>query len=205
MGLHRHTRFLIAFGLGLALWGVSFLTPLDAVFRAVLAVNGFFVAYLGLMLQLTLISTADTLRKYAEDDDEGSALILVLALGALTVSLAAVFLVLNRESGTMTGSVFALAAAPLGWATLHVMAGYRYAHLYYAAQSDGLNFPGKAKPGAWDFLYFSFTIGMTAQISDIEVTTTPMRKVVLLHSVGSFFFNTVILALAVNAALTMGK
>lgn len=202
--MRRHVRFLVAFGFGTALWFAAQASPLDGAMQAVLAVNGFFVAYLAMMLQLTLISSADTLLRYAEVDDEGSVLILVLAVGALAVSLASIFSVLNRTSGTLLDSAFALAAAPLGWATLHVMASYRYAHLFYASKSEGLDFPGTAKPGAWDFLYFAFTIGMTAQVSDIVVTTAEMRKVVLLHSVGSFFYNTVILALAVNAALTVG-
>ena len=57
----------------------------------------------------------------------------------------------------------------------------------------------------WDFLYFSFTIGMTAQVSDVVVTAGGLRRVVLLHSIGAFFYNTVILALAVNAGLALSK
>ncbi len=94
----------------------------------------------------------------------------------------------------------------MGWALLHGLMGFRYAHLYYKPNPDaGLDFPGlkKAGPGVVDFLYFSFTIGMTAQVSDVQVTTPQMRQTVLLHSILSFFYNTVILALAVNAAVAL--
>ena len=66
-------------------------------------------------------------------------------------------------------------------------------------------FSGRGEPDAWDFLYASFTIGMTAQVSDIQVQTRALRRAVLVHGVASFFYNTCILALAVNAAVSAGR
>lgn len=204
--LHRHSRFLLSFALGLALWGVSHLTQLDGVMRAVIGVNGFFVCYLALMLSMILTTSHENLRRHCEADDEGAFLILLLAVVAVGISLASIFLVLNRANDSLAEALFALAAAPMGWATLHVLAAFRYAHLFYAPDPDaGLEFPSTTEPGIWDFLYFSFTIGMTAQVSDVVVTAGGLRKVVLLHSVGAFFYNTVILALAVNAGLALSK
>ncbi len=204
--LQRHLRFLLSLLIGLVLWAASQALPFDAGLRAVIGVNGFFVCYLGLMLWMILTTPADRLRRHAEADDEGAVLILMLALAATAISLTSIFLVLNRPSGPVVESLFALAAAPLGWAALHVLAAFRYAHLYYAPDPDcGLEFPGTATPGIWDFLYFSFTIGMTAQVSDVVVTAGRLRKVVLLHSIGAFFYNTVILALSVNAALALTR
>jgi uncharacterized membrane protein len=208
LAFRRHLRFLVAFVLGVTIWVVTAATPFDPVMRSLMAVNGFFAVYLALMLRLTMKTTALDLRRHAEADDEGSALILHLAIAAVVTSITAIFLVLNRDTITLMETGFALAAAPLGWALMHVLIAYRYAHLYYGADPDaGLVFPSRAEaaPGAWDFLYFSFTIGMTAQVSDVQVTTTPMRQVVLLHGAGSFFFNTVILALAVNAGLALSR
>ncbi len=208
VAFRRHLRFLVAFVLGVTIWVVTSALPIDPVMRSLVAVNGFFIVYLALMIRLTHNTTVDELRRHAEADDEGSALILVLAIAAVGVSLTSVFLVLNRQSDSLGEAIFALAAAPLGWALLHMLVAYRYAHLYYAPDPDaGLEFPyvTKPAPGAWDFLYFAFTIGMTAQVSDVQVTTTRMRKVVLLHSIGSFFYNTVILALAVNAGLALSR
>ena len=202
----RHGRFVLSFAIGLALWGLTHFTPLDGVLQAVSGVNGFSVSYLTMMFVLMWRTSPDDLRRHAEADDEGAAIILTIAVLAAGVSLASIFMVLNRTDLNVGEALFALAAAPLGWATLHVLAAFRYAHLYYAPDPNGgLDFPGTKSPDIWDFLYFSFTIGMTAQVSDVVVTTGGLRKVVIVHGIGSFFFNTVILALAVNAGLALSK
>ena len=206
--IKRHLRFLVAFALGLTIWAMASAAPSNPALHALMAVNGFFVTYIGLTVRLILTTTVSDLRRHAEADDEGSALILLLAVGAVAVSLTAIFLVLNSSTGSLDEQGFALLAAPLGWVLIHMLATYRYVHLYYAANPDaGLDFPGDTTPdpGIWDFLYFAFTIGMTAQVSDVQVTTSRMRGVVLLHSVGSFFYNTVILALAVNAGIALSR
>jgi len=73
--------------------------------------------------------------------------------------------------------------------------------LSFQGPTGGLVFPGNGEPGAWDFLYFAFVIGMTGQVSDVAVASTPLRRVVLAHAVVSFFYYAVILAVAVNAAV----
>ncbi len=204
LGWQKHGRFFLAFLFGAGLWAASFPLPQDM--RVLVGVNGFFAAYLGLMLALALRMTTASLRAHAEEEDEGAALILILALLAVGVSLGSIFLTLNDKTNSVGEALFALAAVPFGWATLHVMAAFRYAHLYFAPDPDaGLEFPGSAVPDVWDFLYFSFTIGMTAQVSDVQVSAPRMRRLVLFHGIGSFFYNTVILALAVNAALTLSR
>ncbi|SDL07898.1 DUF1345 domain-containing protein [Paracoccus chinensis] len=99
---------------------------------------------------------------------------------------------------------------------VHAVMAFPYTRLFYAPAADagagmgatwdsgGLDFPGnRPEPGPWDFLYYSFTLQMTAQTSDIAVTTTDMRRVTLGHSVLSFFYNAVIVALAVNAGMAL--
>lgn len=200
----RHKRFLLAFALGAVIAGML---PIARELRALTGANAFFLCYLALMLRMAQVATPDDLRRHAEQDDEGIPVILLLALTTVLISLTAIYLVLNGP--TTTGPlpfVLALAAVPMGWAMVQVLAGFHYAHLFYRpetkAAAGGLSFPGAATPGAWDFLYFAFTIGMTAQVSDVTTTSAAMRRVVLFHAVGSFFYNTVILALAVNAAVT---
>jgi uncharacterized membrane protein len=202
----RHKRFLAALVFGGMVWAVSHQMPLDAVMSGLISANAFFLSYLTLMLAMILRTLPQDLRRHAEADDEGAVLILAIALMAVVISLSSIFLVLNRASSSLMEAFFALASAPLGWATLQVLAAFRYAHLYHAPEPDGgLSFPGAHKPGIWDFLYFSFVIGMTAQTADVSLTSTKMRQVVLVHSVGAFFFNTVILAMAVNAAIALSK
>lgn len=86
---------------------------------------------------------------------------------------------------------------------MHTVFGMHYAHNFYGdsenrAARHGLDFPGEPDPDYRDFTYFSFVIGMTCQVSDVQVTSREMRRLVLIHGVLSFVFNTVILALTVN-------
>ena len=198
----RHKRFLWAFALGAA---IAAALPMALELRVLAGANGFFACYLGLMLNFAQGARADDLRQHAAQEDEGIVFILLLALGSVLVSLTAIYLVLNGHgaAGALPYTL-ALFGVPLGWAMVHVLAAFHYAHLYYGkgGAAQGLIFPGVDAPGPWDFLYFAFGIGMTAQVSDVTTTTSAMRRVVVFHAVGSFFYNTVILALAVNAAVT---
>ena len=208
MMLGRHKRFLLAFAFGTALFAAAQWAPLSLALRALLGVNAFFVIYLALMLRFAQTASVDDLRHHAEQADEGLGFILGLAILAVAVGLTAIVLVLTGPKVGVWAQLLALAAAPLGWAMVHTLLGFHYAHLYYRPDGKtargGLTFPGSAPPGAWDFLYFSFGIGMTAQVSDVTTTTPALRRVVLVHALASFFYNTIILALAVNAAVTAG-
>ena len=203
--IRRHFRLLLAICLGAVLAGLSLGLAVKPLSVALIGVNGFFTGYLGLTLRLTLRSTADDLRRRADEDDEGIVLILILALTAIAVSLAAIFQVLAGPEQDLLSAGLSLAAVPLGWAMVHTLVAFRYARLFYTGRVGfGLRFHGTADPGPWDFLYHAFAIGTSAAVSDVDVESTPMRRLVLLHATGSFFYNTVILALAVNAGLVLG-
>ena len=84
------------------------------------------------------------------------------------------------------------------WSLIHTVFAVHYAHLYYGPSNGGLIFPGGGDPNYYDFLYYSFVVGMTCQVSDVQVAEPGMRRLTLVHGVLSFFFNTVVLALAVS-------
>lgn len=201
----RHGRFLIAFALGVAAGIAAWALSVAPDFALLTAADVFFLIYLTLTARIVGSTGPEELRRHAEEDDEGVALILLLAALAVAVSVTAIFLVLNASASSFAARSLALVSLPLGWATIHTLAAFHYAHLHYRSEGPGLRFPGKGDPDVWDFLYASFTIGMTAQVSDVEVATRPLRRAVLVHGVASFFYNTCILALAVNAALTAGQ
>lgn len=221
----RHTRFYLAFGMGGVAGALALGWPLTD--RILLGADLFFLGYLVATGWWTRGVTGDNLRIHCADADEGGLLVVITALGAVAVSLYAITeTVLNAQ--TVAGRpvagllpILALAAVPLGWATVHTVMAFHYARLFYAprggrgsagpddsgaSDSGGLLFPGDCpEPGPWDFLYYSFVLGMTAQTSDISVTTTRMRRVTLAHSVLCFFYNAVIVALAVNAGMALGQ
>ena len=122
----------------------------------------------------------------------------------------AIISVLNNGGGHAPVQLaLAVAGAPLGWMTLHTTAAFHYANLFYARDGGkirgGLLFPATEEPGVWDFLYYSFVVGMTAQVSDVQVLNTKMRRATLGHSVVSFFFNAAIIAMAVNVVVTIAS
>ena len=208
--LKHHQRFYAAFVLGLLTYAA--LDATGARYPLIAACDTFFGAYL-FLAALALGKTSEDLRIRASVEDEGMAVVFLIVLASLSVSCGSIIVILHQSHGTITVPlVLALATAPLGWFTLNVVAAFHYANLYYRMRTDRdagesalppLVFPGNSEPAAWDFMYFSLVIGMTAQVSDVQVTDTKLRRATAGHSVVSFFFNTVLLAMAVNAVVTV--
>jgi len=137
-------------------------------------------------------------------EDPGRTLVFLIALGSSAFSLFAGTVIL-RDIGAFgptektLWTVLALGAVALSWLLTHTVYGLRYAHLFYRAHhSGGLQFPGEHPPSEIDFAYFSFTLGMCYQVSDVAVTSSRIRRTVLGHSLLSFVYNTTILALTLN-------
>ena len=201
----HHGRFYCAALAGLALWLAAW--ALHWPLPPLIGGDAFFLIYLALMVRFTLQITPDGLRQRAGIEDEGIPLIVLLALGAVGMSLASIFGLLAGNGGPDQWELsLAIASVPLGWSMVHTILAFHYAHLYYATEGEdagdagGLDFPGTKEPGAWDFLYFSFVVGMTAQVSDVGVTSKHIRRTVAAHGIVSFLFNTALLALTVNLA-----
>jgi uncharacterized membrane protein len=177
--------------------------------RLIAAADAFFLVYLALLLVFAGRATPDSTMKHARAEDEGLTLIAMLTMGAVVSSLTAIVLIFT-SSEAVEGLALAatIASVPLGWMTVHSSMSLHYARLYYAEEEDGgttrgLDFPCDQEPDMWDFLYFSFVLGMTAQTSDVEIEGRRMRRTALVHSIVSFFYNTVIVALSVNAGVQL--
>ncbi|HEX4533912.1 MAG TPA: DUF1345 domain-containing protein [Rhizomicrobium sp.] len=208
--LYHHGRFYIAALIGVAVF--AFGGALQPQMRLLAAGDTFFLLYLITSVFLIGRFSADDLRERAAKEDEGIALVLLIVLGVIAMSTLAIVTVLREKTAhAPLPLTLALAGAPLAWFTLHVIATFHYANLYYARKENGpqsvrgLDFKNTKEPGIWEFLYYSFTIGMTAQTSDTDVTDTKMRRATLGHSVVSFFYNTAIIAMAVNAVVAIAS
>ncbi|MDB4941086.1 MAG: putative transrane protein [Labilithrix sp.] len=141
----------------------------------------------------------------ASGDDPGRHLVFVVGLAASLFSLFAAAFALRQvkalAAGEQLGWMLAtIASIALSWTMTHTSYALRYAHLYYRDEAGerSLAFPGDEDPADIDFAYFAFTVGMCFQVSDVEVCTRAARRAVLLHSVLSFVYNTMIVALALN-------
>ena len=171
--------------------------------RMLVAWDVFLGLYLVLVTHLMASSTIEHIRRRADVEDEGQVTILVLTVAAALASLAAIFAELGMQSGRRPlHTALAGATILLSWAFIHTIFALHYAHEFYDADiGGGLAFPGgEREPDYWDFVYFSFVIGMTSQVSDIGVTNRVIRRIVTAHGVVSFVFNATLLALTVNLA-----
>ncbi len=202
--LYHHGRFYVAGCVGLAVFaGFSLLGGPQPVAAAG---DAFFLTYLLAALRLLLRHTTADLKRRAASQDEGIVIVVTVALAVIALNVTGVFLALHsRVPPDAVSLVLLLAGAPLGWCVLHTISAFHYADLHYfdppgaGEAGKALLFPGTEEPDLWDFVYFSFVIGMTAQVSDVQIMDHDMRQVVTAHSIVSFFFNTVLIALVVNA------
>lgn len=147
------------------------------------------------------------IRRRAAIEDEGQFGVLVLTVAAAMASIGAIVALLGAPQPGVARDPLMLALATvtivLSWAFIHTIFAMHYAHEFYGERSGkqrGLQFPGDEKPDYWDFVYFSFVIGMTAQVSDVTIAAKPIRRTVTAHGVISFLFNVALLALTVNIA-----
>lgn len=167
---------------------------------------GFDVATLVFLASVLPLLNDDirTRRRTAQANDANRVALLAITVLLCTVILLAIgTLIVSKQDLHWQGLTLIVGTLVLTWIFANTVFALHYAHLYYlpgpAGDRGGLEIPQTDVPDYWDFLYFSFTLGMTFQTSDVTITGAHMRKVVLGHSMAAFFFNLGILAFVVNA------
>lgn len=183
-----------------------FLLPdsLRLVTRLLVGWDVFVAFYLALVYIMMLRCGVSHIRRDAVLQDDGRFLILlVTALGAFA-SIAAIVFELGASNRSGPGLALATITIVLSWAAVHTGFALHYAHEFYrGAKPGGLQFPSgdtDNEADYWDFVYFSFVIGMTAQVSDVGITDRIIRRTATVHGIISFVFNTALVALMVNIA-----
>lgn len=166
-----------------------------------------------LMLITTWITFYSTppvrIREQARKEDSTRVVVFFIVLIATCISLLAVILILITKASTTTEKAVAMPVAVaclfLSWCLVHTIFAIRYAHMYYADHekqkenpAGGLDFPKEDHPDFVDFAYFAFTLGMTFQVSDVEISARRIRRLAFWHSLLSFGYNATIIALTVN-------
>ena len=201
--VYARPRTFIAIAIGILAF---FLMPhsLRLVTRLLVGWDVFVSLYLALVYIMVLRSGVAHIRRNAVLQDDGRFLILlVTALGAFA-SIAAIVFELGASNRSGPGLALATITIALSWAAVHTAFSLHYAHEYYrGAKPGGLQFPSGDKDDEadyWDFVYFSFVIGMTAQVSDVGITDRIIRRTATVHGIISFVFNTALVALMVNIA-----
>ncbi|SDT12870.1 Uncharacterized membrane protein [Pseudomonas asplenii] len=201
-----HPRLTIATLLGLT---AGVLVPISPLLTKVLiGWNTAVWAYLAMMLWLTVRSRPEDVQRFVEREDENAGTVLLIVSIAAIASLAAITVELAGgkalEPQARAWHYAFTGLTVLGsWLLIGVIFSVHYARQFYLADADEppLRFAdGEKHPDYWDFLYFSFTIGVAVQTSDVGVATRSMRKVVLAQSLIGFVFNTAILGFSINIA-----
>lgn len=209
--LREHPRLLIAVGIG-AVVGVVIPGGAGPVTRALIGWNVAVWLYLILVAWMMAQADPERVRRVAMAQAEGALAVLGVVTLAAVVSLAAVVYELSLAKATGSrqawpGLLFALATVIGSWLMVPTLFALNYASLYYRKGAcEGLQFPGPEKgfmPGYGDFLYFSFTLAVASQTSDVMVSTRTMRRLVLMQALLSFAFNTTILAFTINIAASL--
>lgn len=144
---------------------------------------------------------------YEEEDPTAPVIIIVVVIAALLSLLAIIGLLSTVKQGPPAERIAHLMLATLtivsSWFLVHTMFTLRYADMYYSVPQGALpplRFPETPEPLFWDFLYFSFTIGVACQTSDVSTTQTQIRNTVTIHSIIAFVFNVSVLGFAINVS-----
>lgn len=212
--MHKHfsettgsQRLLYGLLAGLATAALSI--PLAWQYRGLLGWCVGIAVYLLLAWWLCARFDSKRTRARAQAQDEPSAVLFLMMLLA-TLACVAAIVIMMQQLRSLSGIertlhiVLSMAALGASWLFIQTMFAFRYAHRYYQEEKlnerngAGLRFPGDLEPDYFDFLYYAHVVGMTSQVSDVQVTSREMRRLTLLHGVLSFGFNMLILALSIN-------
>jgi uncharacterized membrane protein len=201
--VYARPRTFIAIAVGIV---ACLLLPhsLRLVTRLLIGWDVFAALYLGLVFTVVFSGGAAHIRRNARLQDDGRfVILLVTAIGAFA-SIAAIVFELGASHHSARELALATITVALSWAAVHTAFALHYAYDYYrGAKPGGLQFPSgdeHEKPDYWDFVYFSFVIGMTAQVSDVGITDRTIRRTATAHGIVSFVYNTALVALMVNIA-----
>jgi len=196
---HLHFRLIVSAAFGIAVSVALIESPWRVSTRILVGWDIGVVLYLVLVYRATAHASIARIRQRAAINDEGAIALLVLTTAAALASLAAVVAQLGQAPSPYQIAL-GIGTILLSWTFVHTIFALHYAHVFYSHRdpAGGLFFPGNADPDYWDFLYYSLVAAMTAQVSDVQITSKTIRRLTTLHGVISFFFNVTVLALTVN-------
>lgn len=168
----------------------------------------FSLSYLVLSWIVLLKRPIPEIRKKAVSDDGSVTFVFIMVLLSSFASMVMVLLLMiskQHAADDWLAIPVSIGGMLSSWAMVHTMYSFHYAHRYYdndetdaSRPSGGLEFPGDDKPDYVDFAYFSFVIGCTFQVSDVEISSKAIRRIALVHGLLSFLLNTFVIALTIN-------
>jgi uncharacterized membrane protein len=210
-------KLLFSVGVALIIFLVLVATGFQILTGIMVGWDAFSLCMIALTWLTFFVTDAKELCEQAKKQDESRYTIFLIVLFSVCISIIGILIVLRNTDENLVRrqlhTIVSMLGVALSWFLLHTTLTLRYAHLYYIhtfsqqhQHKGGINFPEEIdEPDYLDFAYFSFVIGMTFQVSDVQVTSQGMRRLVLLHGLISFIFNTIIVALTINTIANISK
>jgi uncharacterized membrane protein len=202
-------RLIISMILAVVVYLFMMSVDLDVMVKIMIAWAVFELSYIITSWIVFFTQKPAGIRELSKQEDGSRLYVFLLILITSFASLFTVLLLmLSKNRDNTPGFTFipvAVSGMLFSWIMVHTIFGFHYAHLYYGNDSndstkhaEGLEFPNDKKPDYLDFAYFSYVIGMTFQVSDVQITSKNIRRLVLLHGLLSFGLNTFVVALTIN-------
>ena len=202
-------RLLICSAIALAFFFGLFFFKMEVLTRIMISWDVFSLSMITYLWTSFFRSKADQIREQAKEVDESRIIIFIVVLCSILISLLGILIMLNYADTVATHKALHFPVSILGvilsWILLHTIFTVRYAHLYYGdnvnkplKQCGGIDFPHDDAPDFFDFAYFAFIVGMTFQVADTNINSKRIRRMVLMHAIISFCFNTIIVALSIG-------
>ena len=202
-------KVLICLGIAIAVYLIVEIKNIDALTHVMIGWDAFSLSLLIMTWITFFITSAKQIRIQSKVQDPNKSVIFIIILICTLASFLTVLLLIVTKKQSDSKSAWelpiAVAAMIFSWLLIHTSFTLRYAHIFYGdhetqpnTHAGGLEFPGDTLPDYLDFAYYSFVLGMTFQVSDVQITSRRFRRMALLHGAISFIFDTIMIALTIN-------
>lgn len=209
-------KALISLAVALAIAIPLYLNGMEGLLVGIYGWLGFSVIYLTLSWIIIFKRKVEQIKQQAKKDDGSVAFVFVSILFSSFASMVAVLMMVTSKDKIIEDHFLNLPATVLAmimaWFMIQTQYIFHYAHEYYDDDSaegeelnGGLDFPNDDKPDYLDFAYYSFCMGCTFQVSDVDITSKIIRRITMVHGLLAFFMNTFVVALTINLVAGMSE
>lgn len=213
--LHSVAKLFICLGIATITYFVIQIEHLDLLTHVMIGWDTFSLCMIIMSWITFSITTSQQIRQQSNVQDSSRTLIFMIILISTCASFLAVLLLMVTKKDYKNAETFhliiAISGMILSWFLIHTIFTLRYAHIFYGddlenpkVHAGGLEFPDDKRPDFFDFAYFAFVLGMTFQVSDVQITSKRLRRLAMLHGLLSFGFNTIMIALTINLIAGFG-
>jgi uncharacterized membrane protein len=214
--LHAFPKLIICFSIALLMYLLVQIEQVDVLTHAMIGWDTFSFCMIIINWVTFSLTSSTKIREQSKVQDSSRTIVFFIILVATIASFLAVLLIIlsrhQRNRAETFHLIIALTGMVLSWFLIHTIFTLRYAHIFYGDNEEkpdthaaGLKFPGDKNPDYFDFAYFAFVLGMTFQVSDVQITSNKLRRMAMWHGLLSFGYNTIMIALTINLIAGLGN